>query len=71
MEAVWHRDLKTSSLTELTYQLLFANGQSDRQHNIDMYTGWKEICKTTGYHDGRTPAREAYEDGYYAPVRGK
>jgi hypothetical protein len=63
--------LKDIIIDGATYQLLFANGQSDRQHNIDMYTGWKEICKTTGYHDGRTPAREAYEDGYYAPVRGK
>lgn len=58
--------LKATMIDPLTYELLKANGASDRQSNISMHDGWAEIAKACGYPEHmRTPAREAYEDGYY------
>ncbi len=58
--------LAATAIDKGTYTLLKANGESDRQHGIDMHKGWEEVATHCGYpvHQ-RTPAREAYEDGYY------
>lgn len=33
-----------------------------------MHKGWLEVCKSLGWDNlyDRTPAREAYEDGWYS-----
>ncbi len=48
-----------------TRVLLMVNGASDRSAGTSMYDGWREIAKECGFSEGRTPAREAYEDGWY------
>lgn len=54
-------------ISPLTYKLLFENGKMDRKANIPQETGWAEIAKAEGYSlYERTPAREAYLDGYYS-----
>ncbi len=53
-------------------ELLFANGQIDRADGKHMYQGWQEVAEMCGYTPhARTPAREAYEDGYYAGTPSK
>jgi hypothetical protein len=59
--------IKDLALDPLTQDLLRANGKSDRELGVDMHKGWKEIKTMLELSDGRTPAREAYEDGYYGP----
>jgi hypothetical protein len=54
-------------ISPLTHDLLEANGKMDCERGIDMRTGWQEIATEMGFDPNtRTPAREAYEDGYYA-----
>ena len=49
-------------------KLLEANGIADRKAGLDKFDGWKKLCKDLGWQDeGRTPAQEAYFDGYYKP----
>ena len=62
--------LKDISFSEGTRIILEANGKSDCEHGIDKIDGWREICKEMGFFEGRTPAREAYEDGYYSGTFG-
>ncbi len=59
---------------DATKLLLFENGKSDAARGVNLYNGWREVCASTGYSEGRTPAREAYEDGWYSyrrPENGK
>jgi hypothetical protein len=50
-----------------TRALLEANGKSDCERGIDMRKGWQEVARGAGFDPNmRTPAREAYEDGYYS-----
>jgi hypothetical protein len=46
--------------------MLHANGTADALQGIPMRDGWLDICEKTGFYNGRTPARELYEDGYYS-----
>jgi len=55
-------------LPPLTSDLLKQIGQQDRQNGVNMIEGWRTLREQMGFADGRTPAREAYEDGYYAVV---
>lgn len=50
---------------DTTAELLKASGRSDRANGIDKVVGWAQIAEACGYSNDRTPAREAYEDGYY------
>ena len=59
-------ELKDIIISPLTYDLLKENGKKDCEAGINMHTGWEEVRKGAGYSAGRTPAREAYEDGYYS-----
>lgn len=60
-------DLKDIVISKITYDLLFENGRMDCESGIDMYKGWQECATVAGFDPhGRTPAREAYQDGYYA-----
>jgi len=53
--------------SDLTRKLLEENGRMDAATGKDMETGWREICSGMGYDYGRrTPAEEAYKDGYYS-----
>ena len=50
--------------------LLKANGEDDQRRGISPEEGWLDLAKTCGYTpDERTPAKEAYLDGYYG-VKG-
>jgi hypothetical protein len=57
--------IKDIAFDETTRRLLEENGRLDCNAGKSMYDGWNEICIATGYSRGRTPAREAYEDGYF------
>lgn len=60
-------DLKDITISPVIRGLLYANGASDSQHNIPMYEGWQEVAKLGGYEPYRqTPARNAYEEGYFS-----
>lgn len=49
---------------------LEANGRMDAADGKSLYDGWQEVAKECGYDPAqRTPAREAYEDGYYSYKR--
>ena len=49
-----------------TIIMLKANGRSDKQRGISMHRGWQGVCAAIGFDSTqRTPASEAYEDGYY------
>ena len=61
--------LKDIMVSGVTYDLLKENGRLDRRDGKSMAQGWEELRKEAGYSDGRTPAREAYEDGYYEGER--
>jgi hypothetical protein len=52
-----------------TYELLKANGKADRAKGVSLWDGWNELAKELGFSSGRTPAREAYEDGWYEGER--
>ena len=58
-------NLKDIFLDNGTRALLEANGEDDGLRGIDMCTGWHEVAELCGFTNGRTPAREAYEDGWY------
>lgn len=51
--------------------LLEANGHLDAQSGTSMHDGWEAIRADCGYERGRTPASEAYEDGWYAGAAAK
>lgn len=52
-------------LAPLTRELLEENGRIDAEKGISMLWGWSELAEQLGFDTGRTPAREAYEDGYF------
>lgn len=52
-------------LSPLTKDLLRENGRLDRRAGKGRDEGWQELARAMGYSDERTPAREAYEDGWY------
>lgn len=45
--------------------LLYQTGQNDRADGVSMRDGWEKLRKELGYPEGRTPARERYEDGFF------
>lgn len=50
-----------------TRTLLYANGKFDRQRGVSRADGWDEVCDELGYERYTlSPARQAYEDGWYA-----
>lgn len=54
-------------LSPLTESLLRENGRDDCGRGIDKYTGWQEVATAMGFDASRrTPAQEAYFDGYYS-----
>lgn len=54
-------------LSDLTYDLLYTSGQLARRNGAGRDDGWKALAKDLGFNSNeRTPAREAYEDGFYA-----
>lgn len=59
-------ELKDIMIDSLTYDLLYENGHLDAKAGKSRQDGWDEICVLTGFANERTPAREAYEDGYYS-----
>ncbi len=59
-------NLKDIYFNKGMYALLKENGRLDCNDGKDSYKGWKEICELMGYSSGRTPAYEAYMDGYYS-----
>lgn len=59
-------ELKDISFSNETRELLELNGESDCNYGIDMVQGWDELAVLCNYtRHTRTPAREAYEDGYF------
>jgi hypothetical protein len=50
-----------------TCALLRVCGRQDAAEGIDKYTGWNKLREEMGFSDGRTPAMEAYLDGWYDP----
>lgn len=63
-------NIKDLCFSRVERELLFANGQMDRATGKDMYKGWLEVAALCGYTPyERTPARESYDDGYYAPPK--
>ncbi len=61
-------DLKDIVFSSRTYDLLKENGRLDQLAGIDRDAGWADVCAKAGYDPNRrTPAREAYEDGWYTP----
>ena len=63
--------LKDVIIDPLTYKLLKENGKIDCERGIPIYQGWKDLRELAGYSPGRTPASEAYEDGYYSGTPSK
>ena len=56
---------------DLARKLLEENGRLDCNKGIPMYDGWCDCATQGGFTPtGRTPAREAYEDGYYSGTFG-
>jgi hypothetical protein len=66
MPAATKPGIQDIMIAGLTYDLLKENGRLDAKNGINMHEGWREICDAMGYYPGRTPASEAYEDGYYS-----
>ena len=63
--------LKDIAIDPLTHDLLKENGKLDCEQGVDRYTGWSDVCKLSGFTDDRrTPAQEAYLDGYFSGVFG-
>lgn len=56
------KGLFTSPLED---DLMYQTGQNDRADGVPMHDGWEKLRKELDYPEGRTPAREKYEDGYY------
>jgi hypothetical protein len=53
-------------LDATTSDLLKQAGKQDRENGVNRDTGWETLRKELGLSSGRTPAREAYEDGFYS-----
>lgn len=54
-----------------TTRLLNEAGRQDAEKGIDKYAGWKVVAAECGYdHHRRTPAEEAYLDGYFSYKAG-
>ena len=51
--------------TPLEDDLLYKLGEQARIDGKNRDAAWKEICAESGYSEGRTPARERFEDGFY------
>ncbi len=47
--------------------LLRTCGRQDAAEGIDKFRGWNKLREEMGFSDGRTPAQEAYFDGWYDP----
>lgn len=61
-------NIKDLAVNRDTALLLKENGRVDRLAGISKEEGWYEICTAVGYTRWlRTPAMEAYEDGWYTP----
>jgi hypothetical protein len=61
--------LKDIALSPGTKFLLMENGVADRMAGVEVHQGWRTLATACGYSlDQRTPAEEAYKDGYYAQV---
>lgn len=57
-------------LPEDTRSALYLNGKVDATSGMSPHTGWKEVAKLCGFDPTRrTPAQEAYLDGYYSVTR--
>jgi len=63
--------LASLCLSKITHDALFQNGKLDCENGVDHDAGWKEIAKKCGLSTGRTPAQEAYLDGYYSTTFNK
>jgi hypothetical protein len=70
MAAATKPGMQDIMVAAITYSLLYDNGKSDCNRGINMHMGWREICDKMGFYPGRTPASEAYEDGYYSGTFG-
>jgi hypothetical protein len=57
--------LQDIMVTGDTYDLLKSLGALARSDGKSKEAGWTEICNDMGYTEDRTPAREAFEDGFY------
>jgi len=51
--------------TNLEDDLLYKAGQQARQNGENRDSAWESLRKEMGYAEGRTPARERFEDGFY------
>jgi hypothetical protein len=55
-----------------TTRLLHAAGAQDAAKGVDKYSGWKVVAAECGYDPHkRTPAEEAYLDGWYSGRKAK
>jgi hypothetical protein len=60
-------NMKDIAISSGLRAILEANGRDDCNRGINMHTGWQEVAELGGFDlYARTPAREAYEDGYYS-----
>jgi hypothetical protein len=60
-------DFKDILISAETAAMLRVNGRDDCNRGIEMSKGWKEVAELCGFDpNSRTPASEAYEDGYYS-----
>lgn len=60
---------KDIALSPDMYNLLVEIGKMDHAAGTSMYQGWQNCAVDGGFDPHmRTPAREAYEDGYYTPL---
>lgn len=53
-------------ISKAVYDQLYLTGKQDRANGLHYSTGWGSLCKDLGFSTGRTPAREAYEDGFFS-----
>jgi hypothetical protein len=54
--------------SDSVYRLLKMHGHLDSQAGLDKDAGWRTLAKELGYDSTRrTPAEDAYLDGYYQP----
>lgn len=54
------------ALSPVTQKLLRENGRLDRKAGKSVSLGWQELAEELGYDPWqRTPAEEAYRDGWY------
>lgn len=60
-------NLQDIILSPGTRVMLEANGKSDCDRGVSMHDGWRDVATSCRFDPHRrTPAREAYEDGYYS-----